>query len=221
MVEEKLCLWKNKGPSISTSRRSIQTPNNPVWVNFYLCICYFIQLIEAEEENVGPLVKKCKDAIQALRQDSEDDKSQHRIREWLCNDGTGFGRLKSGQIVQGEMMQRNGSIIFSSQQEAVQSKGRKRYPYVSWRGLRINFIPKKYSTHDHSFKHGELVTFGVGFTFRGPQAMLFMESASNVPNSPSKVTTKSYQQQPTQATQSYSQAAHTAMRVATSQNVAS
>ena len=212
MVEEKLCLWKNKGPSISTSRRSIQIPNNPVWVNFYLCICYFIQLIEAEEESVGPLVRKCNDAIQALKQDSEDDKSQHRIREWLCNDGTGFRRLKSGHIVRGEMMQRNGSIIFPYQQEAVQSKGHKRYPYVSWRGLRINFILKKYSTQYHSFKHGESVTFGVGFTFRGPQAILFMESASSVPNSPSKVTTKSDQQQPTQATQSYSQAARTGMR---------
>ena len=131
MVEEKLCSWKIKGPSISTSRRSIQTPNNPIWVNFYLCICYFIQLIEAEEENIDPLVKKCKSAIQVLKQDSEDDKSKHRVREWLHNDGTGFGCLKSGQIVRGEMMQRSGSIIFSYQQEAKQSKGRKRYPYVS------------------------------------------------------------------------------------------
>ena len=70
-------------------------------------------------------MKKCNSAIQVLKQDSEDDKSQHRIREWLRNDGTGFGRLKSGLIVRGEMMLRNGSVVFSSQQEAKQSKGRK------------------------------------------------------------------------------------------------
>ena len=212
MVEEKLCSWKNKGPSISTSRRSIQTPNDPVWVNFYLCICYFIQLIEADEENIDRLVKKCNDAIRALKQDSEDDKSQHRVKEWLCNDGTGFGRLKSGQIVQGEMMQIKGSVGFSFQQEPVQSKGRKRYPYVSWKGLRISYISKKYLPHDHSFKHGEPVTFGVGFTFRGPQALLLMESASGMSNSPSKVATKSGRQQPVPATHSYSQAAHISIR---------
>ena len=207
-VEEKLCLWKNKGPSINTSNRSIQIANNPVWVNFYLCICYFIQLVESEEENVDPLVKKCIDAIQALKQDNEDDKlTQHRIREWLCNDGTGFGRLKSGQIVRGEMMQIKGSIVFSFQQEAGQSKRRKQYPYISWKGLRINFVLKK-----HSFKHGESVTFGVGFTFRGPQAILFMESTSSVPNSSNKVTSKSNQQKPIQAIQSYSQVAHTGVK---------
>ena len=69
-------------------------------------------------------MKKCNDAIRALKQNSEDDKSQHRIRdlEWLCNDGTGFGRLKSRQIVQSEVMKMNGSVVFSFQRTRSRTK---------------------------------------------------------------------------------------------------
>ena len=202
-VEEKLCLWKTKGPSISTSKRTIQTSNNPLWVNFYLCICYFIQLVETEEEKVDSLVKKCNDANQALKQYSEDNKSPHRIREWLHNNGTGFGCLKSGQVVNGEMKLLNGTVRIP-RQEIRQSKEHKQYPYISWKGLRINFNSKKYSSHDNPFTQGEPVTFGVGFTFRGPQAIIYAESSTSVPNSPNKVASEDDQHQPSQVTQSYS-----------------
>ena len=202
-IEEKLCLWKTKGPCINTGKRTIQATNNPIWVNFYLSVCYFIQLIETKEEKVDQLVKKFNNANQALLQVSEDEKSQHRIREWVCNDETGFGCLKAGQIVQGEMKLLKGSVTL------LQSKRQKR-PRISWIGLLINFNSKKYS--NQPFKQGESVLFGVGFTFRGPQAMVLTELASSVPNSPNKVISENDQQQSLPVTQSYSQAVYTSMK---------
>ena len=40
-VEEKL-IWKNQGPCLISDERNIQAKNNPIWVNFYLTICYFV-----------------------------------------------------------------------------------------------------------------------------------------------------------------------------------
>ena len=201
-IEEKLCLWKAKGPCINTGNRSIQTANNPIWVNFYLSVCYFIQLIETKQGKVDPLVKKFDNANQALLKLSEDDKSQHRIREWVCNDGTGFGCLKAGQIVQSEMKLLKGSVTL------LPGKRQKQYARISWMGLLINLNSKKHFIHGHTFKQGESVHFGVGFTFRGPQAMVLTESASSVPNSPNKVIPKN-EQQSLPVTQSYSQAVTT------------
>ena len=197
-IEEKLCSWKTKGPCINTGKRAIQTANNPIWVNFYLSICYFIQLIETEEQKVDHLVKKFNNANKALLEVSEEDnRSQYSIREWVCNDGTGFGRLKAGQIIQGEMKLLKGSVTH------LQNKGQKQRSRISWMGLLINFNSKKHSIRDRHFKQGEPVLFGVGFTFRGPQAMLFTEPAS-VPDSPNKVIPENDQQQCSSVTQSYS-----------------
>ena len=208
-IEEKLSLWKMKGPCINTSKNAIQVANNPLWVNFYLSICYFIQLIETKEEKVHTLVKKFNDANQELKQGSKGDRSQHRIKEWLCNDGTGFGRLKSGQIVQGEMMPLKGSVGIPPQQETLQYKQHKRYPYISWKGLRINF--KNSSSHGRSFRQGEPVTFGVGFSFSGPQGIVFTESASSLPNRPNKATSESNLYS-SQVTQTYSRVACSSMK---------
>ena len=107
--------------------------------------------------------------------------------------------MKAGQIVQGEMKLLKGSVT------RLQSKGQKQHTRISWMGLLINFNSKKYSIRDRHFKQGELVLFGVGFTFRGPQAMLFTEPAASVPDSPNKVISENDQQQCLPVTQSYSQ----------------
>ena len=184
-IEEKLLSWKHQGPCISADKRNIQTTNNPVRVNFYLTVCYFIQLIEAEGDKVPLITKKFKDACHALKQESKDTKSRFWIKEWLHNSGTGFGRLRSGQPVQSEMMSLTGSVGIPSWQEAQRSRGDKGFPYILWKDLWIPFDPKKNS----NFKRGKQVTFGVGFTLRGPQAIMFtvVESASSKPNSPRKL----------------------------------
>ena len=82
------------------------------------------------------------------------------------------------------MMSITGSVGIPSWQEAQRSRGDKGFPYILWKDLWIPFDPKRNS----NLKRGKLVTFGVGFTLRGPQAIVFtvLETASSKPNSPRK-----------------------------------
>lgn len=178
-VEKRLILWKNLGPCLDNTKRIIQVKNDPLWVNFYLTICYFIQLIENKiEKEIPHIVQRFKDAHHALSQESENNRSRLKIREWLRNNGSGFCRLKSGQPTTSEMLLLNGSAGIPSLQEAQRSRGDKGYPYVSWKGLCINLCTKKYG--NSSFKQGDTVTFGVGFTLSGPQAIVIQEPAVSV-----------------------------------------
>ena len=212
-VEEKLISWKYQGPSLISDKRNIQAKNNPIWANFYLTICYFIQLIESEEEGeTPPIVKKYNDVYQAMKQLSKNSTSQYRVKEWIQNYGTGFGLLKSEQVIPSEMLQLRGSIGIPSWQEAHQNRGNKGFPYISWKSVCIPFNAKLYS--NYHLKQGQKVFFGVGFTFTGPRAILIIDSGSSVPNSPNKVSSNNGRQQPIQACvsgsserQTYSQAA--------------
>ena len=137
-VEKKLISWKCKGPCLTTDRRNIQVKNNPIWVHFYLTICYFIQLIDCEKEGeTPPIVKQYNDAYKMLYQLSKNNESWFRIKEWLHHSGIGFGRLKSGQIIPSEMLRLTGSVGIQSWQEAHQSRGERGFPYISWKSLCI------------------------------------------------------------------------------------
>ena len=102
-IEKRLISWRNQGPCLVNARRNIQAKNNPLWVNFYLTICYFIQLIEIKEEGETPcIVQKFKDAHHELSHLSVNTRSRLKIKEWLYNTGSGFIQLKSGQPIQGK-----------------------------------------------------------------------------------------------------------------------
>ena len=179
-VEKVLISWKNQAPYVVNVKRNIQVKNDPLWVNFYLNICYFIQLIENKEEGEIPrIVQKFKDTHRALSEESINNRSRLKIKEWLHRIGSGFGRLKSGQPAKGEMLMLTGSAGIPSLQEAQRSRGDKGYPYISWKGLCIYLWTKKYL--NTSFKQGDTVTFGVGFTLSGPQAIVMEESTVSVP----------------------------------------
>ena len=75
------------------------------------------------------------------------------------------------------MLRLVGSMGIPSWQEAQRSRGDKGIPYISWKSICIYFDAKRYS-HYH-LKQGEQVTFGVGFTFMGPQAIILSSSTSN------------------------------------------
>ena len=209
VVEEKLLLWKNQGPCITEDKQKIQVKNNPLWVNFYLTICYFIKLIETDEEvEIPPIVEQFKNACKVLQDESKENKSQLQIKEWLHQSGTGFGRLRYGRYISVEMLQLPGSVGIPSWEEARQSRGVKGFPYILWKSIRIPFDAKRYS--DHHLKQGNQITFGVGFTFRGPQAIVFIKSNSTGPASPSKGTSENKGRQSVQTsmppTLTYSQA---------------
>ena len=173
-VEEKLLMWKRQGPSVLESKRSILPTNDHVLVSFYLMICYFVQLIESEKAHT---VSQFNDACATTKRDSKTNKLRFRMKEWLHNSGIGFGRLRSGQIIITEMLRLVGSMGIPSWQEAQRSRGDRGFPYISWKGICIYFDAKRYS-HYH-LKQGEQVTFGVGFTFVGPQAIILSPSTSN------------------------------------------
>jgi len=203
-VEEKLLLWKNQGPCITEDKQKIQVKNNPLWVNFYLTICYFIQLIEADRETeIPPIVELFKKVCEVIKEESKENKSRFQVKEWLHQSGTGFGQLRSGQYISAEMLPLTGSVGIPSWQEARQRRGDKGFPYINWKSICIPFEAKRYS--NHQFKQGNQVTFGVAFTFRGPQAIVLINSGSSTP---SKGTSEDEGQQPVQASapQTYSQA---------------
>ena len=190
IVEQKLISWKKHGPSLAKGKRNIQVTNNPLWVNFYLTICYFIQLTENEEEMETPvIVRKFKDAYCTLLQESKNNKSRLKVKEWLYNVGNGFVRLKSEQPTQRKMMLLKGSAGIPSIQEAQRSRGEKGYPYVSWKGLCIHLYTKRYTSS--SFKQGDSVTFGVGFTLSGPQAII----QESLVKAPTNLSTEDSEQQ--------------------------
>lgn len=210
IVEEKLLLWRNEGPCITEDKRKIKVKNNPLWANFYLTICYFIQVIETDEKaEIPPIVEQFKNACKVMQEEGKENKSQFQIKEWLHHSGTGFGRLRSGRYISDEMLQIKGSVGIPSWQEAHQSRGDKGFPYIVWESIRIPFDAKRYS--DHQLKQGNEVTFGVGFTLRGPQAILFIKSDSSRPTSPRKSRSENEGQRPVQTsmspTRTYSQAA--------------
>ena len=176
-IEKKLFLWKENGPSLITDKRNIRATNDPVWVNFYLTICYFMQLTETGKIKVPLVVNKFTETCNLLKQKSVNHKSRSRITEWLHCCGTGFGRLRSGQLIHCEMMRIEGGSVGNPSWQ--QNKGDQGFPYISWKGLRIFFDAKKYFTY--RFKQGHPVDFGVGFTLRGPQAIIF----ESVPSKPS------------------------------------
>ena len=209
-IEKTLLSWKNHGPCIITDKRKIETTNNPVWVNFYLTLCYFIKLIETGNENVSRVVKQFHNVCSEMRRERNDNMSRSKIREWLQCDSAGFGRLKPGHPIQGDMMQLTGTIGNPSFQEAQQTRSDK---FVCWKNVYIPLDTRKFLTC--SFNQGQQVTFGVGFTFRGPLAIpvdTSSESASSKPNSPSKVASEDEEQQTFEVlssalkTRSYSQA---------------
>ena len=95
------------------------------------------------------------------------------------------------------MLQLTGSVGIPSWQEACQGREDKRFLYISWKSLHIPFDAKLYS--NYHLKRGQKVSFGVGFTFTGPQAtLLFIDSGSSVPNSTNKVSSNNGRQQPIQ-----------------------
>ena len=141
-------------------------------------------------------MKKYNDAYQAMKQLSKNSTPQYRIKEWLHNSGTGFGRLQSGLVIPSEMLQLTGSVGIPSWQEARQGREDKRFLYISWKSLHIPFDAKLYS--NYHLKQGQKVSFGVGFTFTGPRATLFIDSGSSVPNSTNKVSSNNGRQQPIQ-----------------------
>ena len=188
-VEEKLLLWKTQGPCITDDKQKIQVKNNPLWVNFYLTICYFIQIIDTNKKSeIPPIVEQFKKVCKEMQEEGKENKSRFQIREWLHHSGTGFGQLRSSQCVLDEMLQLNGSVGIPSWQEARQRRGDKGFPYITWKSICIPFDAKRYSSHQ--LNQGNDVAFGVGFTFRGPQAVLFIKSDSSRPTSPSKSTSK-------------------------------
>ena len=209
-VEEKLLLWKNQGPPITEDKQKIQVKNNPLWANFYLTICYFIQVIETDKKaEIPSIIKQFKSACTVMQEEGKDNKSRFQIREWLHHSGTGFGRLRSGQYILDEMFRIEGSVGIPSWQEAHQSRGHKGFPYITWENIQIPFDAKRYS--NYHLKQGNQVAFGIGFTLRGPQAILFLKSDSSVPTSPSKTTSENEGQHPVQTSMSpaptYSQVA--------------
>ena len=92
-IEEQLLLWKD-GPCVTPNKESVRSKNNPLFVYFYLTICYFIQLVETQEDEVVCKVKKYREETNKR---SELIKSRGRVKEWLHKDGSGFERLKSGK----------------------------------------------------------------------------------------------------------------------------
>ena len=211
-VEERLLLWKNQGPSITEDKQKIQAKNNPLWVNFYLTICYFIQLVETNKEaEIPPIVEQFNNACKVMQEEGKENiaKSRFQIKEWLHCSRTGFGRLRSGRYISDEMLRLTGSVGIPSWQEAHQSRGDKGFPYILWKSIRISFDAKRYS--NHQLKQGNQVDFGVGFTLRGPQAILFIKTNSGGHTSPNRGTSENEGQQPVQAnvspTLTYSQAA--------------
>ena len=182
-IEERLIAWKNEKPCLVNAKRNIQAKNNPLWVNFYLTICYFIQLFEDKKEGeITHIVRKYKGAYHELSQLSVNNRSRLRIKEWLHYIGSGFIRLRSGQPIDGEMLLLKGSAGIPSLQEAQRSRGDKGYPYVSWKGLCIPLWTKR--SFNFSFKQGDIVNFGMGFTPSGPQAIVIEESAVTIPTNP-------------------------------------
>ena len=117
-------------------------------------------------------MKKYNDAYQAMKQLSKNSTPQYRIKEWLHNSGTGFGRLQSGLVIPSEMLQLTRSVGIPSWQEARQGRENKRFLYISWKSLHIPFDAKLYS--NYHLKRGQKVSFGVGFTFTGPRATLLL-----------------------------------------------
>ena len=143
-VEDKLVLWKDRGVHLVMDKRKIQSTNNPIWVNFYLTICYFIQLVETDSEDVSLVNVKLNNACHVMNEKSKENKSRYKIKEWLHNAGTGFMRLKPGHPILHEMMHLSGSVGIPSVQEAQHSRGEKGFPYISWKGLCIYFDAKRY-----------------------------------------------------------------------------
>ena len=147
-------------------KNNIHDTNDPMYACFYLTICYFIQLVEAEEtEDVSEIVHKVKQFRGEVNKRSINAKSRARVKEWLHRDGFGFERLRSGKQEREEMLQLRGSVIYSSWQEACQYG---EIPCISWKGLSIFFDP---STTNHKFTEADKVDFTVGFNFRGPRVV--------------------------------------------------
>ena len=184
IIEEQLLLWKD-GPCITPNKESIQSKNDPLFVNFYLTICYFIQLIETKEDEVYDIVQKVKKYREKTNKRSELIKSRGRVKEWLHKDGSGFERLKSGKQKREEMLHLNGSVVYSSWQEARQHNETE-FPHISWKGLTIFFDPNA-TVHMYRFKRDDQVEFTVGFTFKGPRAITCNRVSTM---HPSKLSTK-------------------------------
>ena len=89
------------------------------------------------------------------------------MKEWLHEDGSGFECLKSGKQKREEMLRLNGSVVYSSWQEARQHN-KTEFPHISWKGLTIFFDP---NSTGHMYRRDDRVEFSVGFTFKGPRAI--------------------------------------------------
>ena len=167
LIEKQLLSWKD-GPCVSSVKNSIHDTNDPMYACFYLTICYFIQLVEAEEtEDVSEIVHKVKQFRGEVNKRSINAKSRARVKEWLHRDGFGFERLRSGKQEREEMLQLRGSVRYSSWKEAHQYG---EFPCISWKGLNIFFDPN--TTPNHKFiEAADKVDFTVGFNFRGPRVV--------------------------------------------------
>jgi len=133
-VEEKLLSWKQQGPCMTGGKHHIQAQNNPISVNFYLTACYFIQMVEAEADEIPHIVKKFKIVLHEMKQQSESNRAGFRIKEWLHKSGVGFGRLNSGRPMQDDMMHLPGLMGIPTWQEAQNSRGEKGFPYITYNG---------------------------------------------------------------------------------------
>ena len=114
LIEKQLLSWKN-GPCVPSEKKEIRDTNDPMHACFYLTICYFIQLVEAEEnEDVSEIVYKVKQFRGEVNKGSINAKSRARVKEWLHRDGFGFQRLRSGKQEREKMLQLTGSVRYSS-----------------------------------------------------------------------------------------------------------
>ena len=184
-IEEQLLLWKD-GPCVTPNKESIQSKNNPLLVNFYLTICYFIQLMETKEDEVYDIVYKVKKFREETNKISDHNiiKSRARVTEWLHEHGSGFKCLKSGKQKKEEMLRLKGSVVCSSWKEAYQHTNQK-FPQISWKGLTIFFDP---NDTEHRFKRDDQVEFSVGFNYKGPRAI----DCSPIPNMQPRKTTENH-----------------------------
>ena len=181
LIEEQLVLWQR---STSLSRGKF---HNDLWASFYLLIYNFLLLVETDVVDYST-VAQVETFSRKTKDQSDDDKSRARIKEWLHKDGKGFGRLTSGKQKFEDMLSLSGSIVYATKEEA---RFYKSFPHISWKGLRIFFDPR--NCRD-KFEKNDEVTFTVGFSFFGPRALFCVPKKSSQPFSASPVKHKQKRQ---------------------------
>ena len=162
-IEDQLVLWQRSTTSLSGGKFQ----SNDLWVSFYLVVYNFVQLVEAKEDEVFKYncVVQIKRFSQRTQEQSIDEKSRARIKEWLHKDGRGFQRLNSGKQKLDDMLKLTGSVVYATKEEA---RYHESFTHISWKGLSIFFDPR---SCDDKFSKDDKVVFTVGFSFYGPRAI--------------------------------------------------